>query len=477
MSTANPTLARPSARTPFQIRRTVVSRRLDLNQAAVILLTVSYILLFEWGFFEADALRYPVNAAKLLIPALLALFAAGPSKRSFHLKLFWLFYAGLVAWSLIPSVFFAEPLEGFTMWMKYIPRLLFCFAIGNYLTRNLHLMRSLMKVLVVIGCLTVAQFVILCPVFAAHLSGEVRFQGVRAAYYGTFGVLGNVAAVMNFPGLAFPVVRLNGFWLEPSTAAGFMFAAYFMGRAVAGQEAGKLWRRMSHCCLLGGCLALSNAGYLAVATAAFCSVFLTLRGWRRIVYGPLLVTIALILVYIGLNGRSIARDYELDPMVRAVVGLRSDYVRGDLTGGRSDLFQHDLEIIQTNPFGVGIRIPGDGHFEEASGSAPVLWTLYTGLPGLVLLLLRESVVFLAAFRRIASPVARTIALGWIALSMQNISYGTWMTPMYLLLSVMVLVTEGKPGMRINSNFVRTRDRKAIDRNLGRGTSSERCESA
>jgi len=76
---------------------------------------------------------------------------------------------------------------------------------------------------------------------------------------------------------------------------------------------------------------------------------------------------------------------------------------------------------------------------KPSPSAPILWLTYTGLAGLMLLLAAQASVFrsaLCASRR--SVIGGRVAQAWIALLVQHASYGSWMSPLFLLVCVLVV---------------------------------------
>src|SRR5439155_3906633 len=63
-------------------------------------LIVTYVLLYEWGIFEADILTSWVTGAKLLIPVLLLVLIPQRMPRSSAFKLFILFYLIFTIWGL-----------------------------------------------------------------------------------------------------------------------------------------------------------------------------------------------------------------------------------------------------------------------------------------------------------------------------------------------------------------------------------------
>ena len=108
---------------------------------------------------------------------------------------------------------------------------------------------------------------------------------------------------------------------------------------------------------------------------------------------------------------------------------------------RVERLGNNIMLAFKKPFGIGFRIDGKdslGRGFPSSATAPVKWFVYTGYIGIALLFLREMQVvtcFADAFR---SHFVLKAFQAWIVLLFQHLVYGTWMTPLYLLLSAMVL---------------------------------------
>jgi len=407
-------------------------------------LIIVYIMLYEWGVFEADILHQAVSAAKIIIPLLLLVLIPVRKSDSKAFRLFILFYLCFMIWALAPGIFAAEFQDTLLTWLKYSPRFLFVFLVGLYFLRQSEASINVMKLLVVVGVLTVIQFFLLVPAVLFDVAAGFYIAGVRGMYFGPYGILGNQVAVMSFPGLRFPVFRLTGFWLEPTNASGFLFAAFFLARVIHGVEKKLYWRIMGYLCLAGGFFALSNAGYLAIATPILFACLFMKKSGGKIVYVILLTSLALGLAYFAIQGRSlVAQQYGGSTALRALSGQREG-TEVDPYGGRVQLLQKNLDLVISNPFGIGMRVSGEGtegSYEEASASAPILWLAYTGFIGLVLLLLREYQVMLMAVKYSReSGLVMGASQAWIALFVQHLIGGTWMTPMYLVLCALVIST-------------------------------------
>jgi len=118
-------------------------------------------------------------------------------------------------------------------------------------------------------------------------------------------------------------------------------------------------------------------------------------GWK-IVNIIFLGALSVGLMYFALQGRTlVAESYSGSGELKALAGARAGTDINPYSG-RIELLTKNIEVLLKEPFGIGMRISGEGHFEEASASAPVQWLTYTGFIGLLLILLREYQVFKAA---------------------------------------------------------------------------------
>lgn len=409
------------------------------SNSLIITAIVIYAMIYEWGIFEA-APKSLIFAIKVFLPCLLLLLIPLRKVNFAYFNKFIIFFVLFMIWGLIPSVFSGCYEETIVQWFKFLPRMLFFVLIGTYLLHKPVASITLVKLFAIIGFLTVIQFLLLTTTINAGIAISGAKMG-RGLYYGPFGILGNQCAMMHFPGIQSPIFRLTGFWLEPSRVSGFMFAVYFLAKGLYILEKKKFWKLASYSCLIGGFLCFSNAGYLAIATALFFGVITQFKMGKRTLRSLFLIIIIACLVVTVFWGRSLVaqRYYHVD-VLRAIVGVRGT-VNATLAkpdGGRLELMKENIPIWLNNPFGIGFRIPGDFFFEQASGCAPLTWFSYTGFFGIVLLLLREKQVIASSLKfSVRSDYCRNVCQAWIAVFTQHLVYGSWMSPVYLILCALV----------------------------------------
>jgi hypothetical protein len=407
-------------------------------------LVVAYLMLFEWKVFNADSLRPFVDAAKFAIPVLLFLLVPLRKPRTRWAALYFALSAAFLAWGLVPCFFSPKYSETLVQWLKFVPRLLVAALVAGYLVLRPQATIKIFKLLVIIGALAMVQFAVLLPVFLFELAPGFEIPGVNGVFYGPFGLLGDQASQVKWWSSAYlPVPRLTGFWPEPSNASGFLVAAFFLAQAVYAAEGRQRWRWLSYLCLLGGFAGLAGAGYVALAASAMWGVLIVRKRPGRRWSGALVGALAIGLVVFAVGGRLIPRDYLEDrPLLRAAAGVRTQDEQDveELYGGRLELLSQNVQVWKEEPFGVGFRIPGKGFFDEASASAPVLWLTYSGLVGLLILLGVQACVFQAALSQSRrSAVSARVAQAFVALFAQHLSHGTWMSPLYIVLCVVVVL--------------------------------------
>jgi hypothetical protein len=125
---------------------------------------------------------------------------------------------------------------------------------------------------------------------------------------------------------------------------------------------------------------------------------------------------------------------------RAITGLRSGLTPDDPTAGRVGLLKMTLDKTESTFMGIGIQEVGSEGI-EGSATPPVYWLLLTGVPGLLLLLGRETALIVSARSLVRrTPAMLPVAQALVAVMAQQISYGTWMNPNYMVPAAMVLVS-------------------------------------
>jgi len=419
--------------------RNLNSRGMLLCSAIVLL----YCLLYEWvNIFDIPYIKTYTNALKLSLPLAFFFVSSSSSLPDYSLpKNYLIYFALFMIWALFPNVLSGHIPETMMQWLKFIPRLFFCYVIFAYLLQRPDAKTLIMKALVVVAVGTVLQYVILSMCYYPSDPSGFRLPIFRnVTYFGPYGLLGSGTANVYFKSLDLGIFRLTGFWPEPSNASGFLFMAFFLARALFEQTQQRRWKLSGLACLGGGLLTFSNAGHFAFGCALLSGHIVRFNEKRKN-HVRYTVKMAILLVYIFLSvfGRQIVAKYYSDNMdLRYLSGVRESVENP--YGGRVEQTDSNIKAIFEHPQGIGLRIPGrdaEGRGFDYVSFAPAIWLVSTGWIGLFLLFMREAQVIRLMWKRLLSSDSLSIFQAWVALFCQNLIYGTWMTPLYFLLVAML----------------------------------------
>ena len=339
----------------------------------------------------------------------------------------------LLFWSVIPTFLFGDLIS----WVKLIPPFIFYVASISFFLKNKYAILFLSKIFIGYVILTLVQYfsLYLFEVYAPQAEGELT---------GPMGLLGNTRSRINLG--AIPIFRLCGFWIEPSNASATAFASFFMAKLIYYFERDKKWVYLSRLCLLAGCLTLSNAGYLGFSFALLFGVFFSVdpkkgKYWFRKL--PLIITI-LAISFMAVIGRSYFVEIPITQnnyFIMGMAGIRSahlDKKNFDPSDGRLELMNYTTSKTMENVWGLGIQTVGkklgkEGKKIRISASAPLYWLLLSGIPGLLFLLLRDFSVYISLPSRIKKfPSMIYVVQAFLCILVQQLSYGSWMDPNYLI---------------------------------------------
>ena len=426
-------------------------------------LVVFLMLLYDWRFLnQVIELQPIVYFLKLLIPILL--FSCILSRRATlpkfsYIPYYLIFYGSAVLLALLSAIIADNAILSLVQWFKLLLNYLDAAAILLFLVNSSDFGMEVGKIMVGLAIITFIQFFILLILFQFNLQGK-PFSIAQGVVYGPWGLLGSQGAMMHFNGAHF--LRLTGYWYEPSNASGFMFATAFLSGWIYRKEKKRFWWLAMWLCIMGGLLALSNAGYLALGAAimAYSGYFvLKKRRSTTLLFHTIIIVMGVFIFVGALGGRwYVVSNHVSNPTIRAIFGARAatedrTLSLDQVTGSRIGLAQENFVLLLKKPFGIGPQISGlnkdNTSFQTASASAPVLWLVYTGIFGLLFILLALFQVVRLYFSRYMNQTVLYTFCAWIASTVQQMCYGTWDSPFYAFLTGLVFVEA------LNSSF-RTR---------------------
>ena len=409
-----------------------------------VLATVLFVLAFELLFFFAtEDLAGPIYTVKVIVPVLLFVLAASrgvlfvPNNT---LGTRYVVFTGLLLLcALLPTVINLGFGPGFIEWAKYLPRLIFITAVVAYLARSERAAWMIAKGLCVIASLATIQY---CALFYHVIQRDLDVLYIfhdQVALGGARGLLGNINSMMYFPSFDMPIPRLTSYWLEPSTASAFMFAAFFLGRALYDAGYNKFWAICGWFAFAGGFACMSNAGYLAIGVAlllpTIVRLHIRLNWFKRVLF----FLLGMPLIVLALHGRDyVAHNLSDNDVARAVTGVREAPANPgefDAFGGRLEMITLVYELISKRPLGTGLFKNSD---DIAAPSAPIKWLAMAGLGGFLIVVWRELMLLRSAVVSLRfHPAYRGLVQAWTAVAVQQLSYGEWANGLYLLLAGMV----------------------------------------
>lgn len=402
----------------------------------------AYVMLFELVvFFSEDAFLFYGMIFKLILPVMM--FALGyrgirvalTENRLFYL--FTLLTTLLLSWATICTIANYDFLESVASVARLFARLLFFCGLMGVMQLSSAFMWKCILVLVSFGIFSLIQYGCLLIGLTFNTLTENSF-----GFVGPFGLFGHLMDLRNTYNVPVPLARLYGYWCEPSNASAYLFACFFLSRALLEKGFGKKWYVISWLFIIGGIFCFSNAGYFACGIGLFVgSLFADknkLKSSRILV-----VMIGLFMLIFGILGRQYIHDnMKDDALARAIVGVRgidSEY-EFDASAGRLELATVTVENSLSNILGRGIPLDSRNEVlgQGRSASAPIMWLGWTGFFGFALILCRESILFQAALHAIKRNRASAyIAQAWIVVMAQNLSYGSWLNGFYLCLAAFV----------------------------------------
>lgn len=403
------------------------------------------VLLIEADHYLGTVFLLLIFAYKVIFPFLLLIFSGLPFRRllnratiSIYLGAFALF----LGWSIIPSLISGSIIS----WVKLIPVFVLSIAVLSFFSKYPEEFTFFAKCHIINVLTALSQY-------AAINTFHIYEGPTPDSLTGPYGILGLTFSKFYLPGLDNPVIRLCGFWKEPSNAAGSAFAAFYMGRYLVKNKEKIIWGLFGFLCLITGFLTLSNAGYLAIGAAFFFGVAITFRKGGPVLIFLKVITvfpILILLVWLSLFSRKYIAEKGIDdPVIMAIAGVRTaatDDKEYDASSGREDLAKAAIEDTKRNIIGKGVQITGDGGIGAPAG-APLFWLALTGFPGLFLLLVRELAVIGTAVRKARrSAQYRYLAQAYICIIVQQSVYGSWMDPNNLIFASIILIGLGHQAL-------------------------------
>lgn len=393
---------------------------------------------FEAGNFGMFAILI-VNFIKLGIPILLFAINGIPilSSKS-HVFYYVCFFIFFIIYALVPTIISGDLIE----YVKLIPRFIF-YITALKIFQKLDNIILLSKMIIGYVFFTFFQYIVGYFLTTLNIdSGIINYGNLM--WHGPLGILGNLDIITYF--FNFPYIQLRGFWNEPSNASGAIFATYYLTKFINNQNRLKLPRYIPKIILLAGIFTFSLIGYISLLGAFVFGLYSDYKRSNSLSnFFKYLPIIAILLLYIF--SRSLVSNGNINnEFILAVTGAHKiiDKEEIDVSGGRYNVFIDDINLLKEYPLGIGVqnvigkaqgKVSGKVIAENISASAPIFWLVLTGYVGLFLLLFREFFLFrLCIINSKNSVNLQYLFQSFLCVFIQNLSYGTFMTGYFLVLS-------------------------------------------
>jgi hypothetical protein len=410
-------------------------------------MTYENILFLEPEFYFGKLFLILTYSYKLFFPFLLLFYAGLPGKKiitNTRISIYLILFSGFLLWGLIPTIISGVLLS----WLKLIPVFVLFVACLSFFTKQPYSFIIYSKCMIFYIMIALMQYLLVYTFKTFDLEGEQILAG-------PYGLFGNIAGKRYLPTFEYPIIRLAGFWKEPSNASGSAFASFFLGRFLINLKSSKALKISTFLCFVSGLLTLSNAGYLAIGTSILVGILLSNN--NRIKLLPIIFGILFIggMLWLSLFSRTYfanqGTEYEL---LLAITGSTSNAtVDYDPSAGRFELMEFALKATSENIIGAGIQ-PTDSKGLKAPANAPLFWFVMTGFFGLFFLLLMQ-ISILGSLKSLIkrSPNMKYIALAFIAIFMQQLIYGSWMDANFIILTAALLVGYNYTGYSVSKSGV------------------------
>ena len=413
------------------------------TSSIVVIGIISYILIYEIVFFfiEGTSFQPITNLFKLSFPFILLFYDGFNPRLIFknkYILYYILFYTIFLFWLFVLNIMQGGLDFGLIEAFRQVPRYIFVIGLVQFLSKKKEYRLKIIKIVVMYSLfLTLMHFILLLNPGVP----TIRLFGIEFA--GPFGLLGNVNSKLFIPSIEFPIYRLAGWFNEPSNASAFLLASYFLAKSIQDKmPKSVLWKYAPIICLFGGLAALSNAGYLAVSFSLIIISILNMKTHRNsqsFINYAFIFLLSLSGIILALFGRHFVADQWIDSEVFSVItGSHGNYIDNpyyDPTAGRLDLMELTFEKIKYHPMGIGFQTTA----KNIPAGAPLFWLLLSGIPGLFLILLRESVIVFIAKKKYMDKELIYQYGAIMVVMVQQLVYGQWNNAFYYFMVSNILV--------------------------------------
>lgn len=400
----------------------------------------TFLIFFQWLLYEniffLEAQEFfgsfyvIIFSFKLLIPFYIFYNSGFPiifikkGMTSLYIFFFFLF----ICWSFIPTILYGNLFS----WIKLIPVFVYFLGITSFFFNNYEQVLTLFKLIIIYLLFSVLDYLLL-SLF------DFSFIGL---FYDRVYI-----NRINWPNFTFS--RLVGVWKEPSNASLIAFMCYFLSNYFYNINKNVVWRFCAYLCLSAGVLCFSSAGYFAFSVALLYKYFIYKKSkgiFKKIFYYSTSIFVMFLILFSLFSRFYFKENPTNNNLIKLLSGNKSTEQNYDPSGGRVDRITFTIKNIKNNVSGYGLQTTGaNGTLPvPGSASAPFFWLALAGVPGFILIIMRE-LTLLKMFKKVIIYNKNNLFLiqCLICVISQQLINGSLMDASYLIFSSIILINYKK----------------------------------
>jgi len=421
-----------------------------------------FIFSLEYALYLVSSISLD-SIIKISSLAVLMVFALKPSNRiNIEELILLLCYLMLFFSAALPTILNVD-IEGGLILIKYLymfmilPVLLICYRSfpnsDNFLISTFLVIGVLFSVQAIVAWLGVFFGLL----DTSNIGRIQRYGNMEIVNFGVWG-FGNA---IQAPLLDLKILRPQGWFLEPSKLASFLFLPAFVSIALYRVSRKKIYFLSAFLIFTAIFLTLSLAGYFATV----CIVLLLryskyfYRNLKRIPIIKYTYAIPSFVIFFGiayslLNFTYFLNDINQDEVtegqaaVAALMGRDKDGASGNLI---REVYKADnyFNVLRDSPLGVGFSESKSS--ELRSGNAFLFWFSAGGVPAVLAIIILFGYIFLIFCHPLLiseNAVYNAVGATFIGHAIQNLSYGNWIAPYFLIHLAIVVMCARKAKLGI-----------------------------
>lgn len=436
--------------------------RLDKNRMAALLVWI-YVIEATTFYIRSNFIDNIFQLGCIVVMIFLLIISGRMSKFTFDN--FFLLYILLLMTGWIPDLLSGNGTVGLTVMGSYaLPLFMYLYIKNKYYWSDT-ISISLFKIPVIygvmisiLGMIQEAGSLLELP-FNIWLEDVEKTGNSNVAMCSLFGVpLGQYSSWGNFAGRT--LLRIQGFYIEPSKMAMFLMIPIFFSWGLYKKTRKKFYKLALILCIVCFAFTMSRAGIVSIVSALVVKYFYVKKHKNKsnIALQKTTVTdlVKLIKIPFGIVTAAILVLMLMVQLSRIFPGLEFLYVGiTDLTTGKANLVRAEtvdasaiMNGLFSHPWGFGFSNNLHGSVTSVLdinlANAFILWLVTGGFLGAgiaVAIILSILLQFGIPCLKSNDPVKIGVGLAFICLTVHSLSYGTWMTPEFMIVvSIMTVIS-------------------------------------